>query len=141
LDPTIDTMNIASILRHWFTLLATLVTAWILGMVTLSPDDQAILGKAVSDLVGPLVIVVTLVITALWRVALAWLSTFRRGSGNHDDEVKDERGGGSGGISLLLVTGAAVGIFGSLPSCSHFSPPVGIAVQGPGYAVSYQISK
>ena len=135
-------MNIASILRHWFTLLATLVTAWILGMVTLSPDDQAILGKAVSDLVGPLVIVVTLVITALWRVALAWLSTFRRGAGNHDDEGNEERGGGSGGMSLLLIV-AAVGCLGALPSCSSspFGPPVGIAVQGPGYSASYQIAK
>jgi hypothetical protein len=41
---------------------------------------------------------------------------------------------------LLLIACTAVGL-GSLPSCSQFSPPVGIAVEGPGYQVSYQFAK
>jgi hypothetical protein len=132
-------MNIASILRHWFTLIATLFTAWIISLVALSPDDQAALAQAISELVGPLVIIASLVITALWRMALTWISNLRKG--NHDDEVTDKRLGGSGGVMLLLVTGAAVGCLGALPSCSAVGYPVGVAVQGPGYSMSYQFSK
>jgi hypothetical protein len=129
-------MNIPSILRHWFTLFATLVTAWIISLVALSPDDQAALTQAISELVGPVVIIATLVVTALWRMALTWLSNLRKG--NHDDE-SGEAGGRSGGAWLLLI-GTAAACLGSLPSCSSIAPPVGIAVQGPGYSVSYQFA-
>lgn len=126
-------MNVASILRHWFTLAATLLTAWVISLVVMPPDKQAVVTQAITDLVEPVVIIGTLVITALWRMALAWISDLR-GKSENDDEGNDERGGGSGGITLLLVTGAAVGILGSLPSCSSIPPPGAITV-------TYQLAK
>lgn len=90
-------MNIASILRHWFTLAATAATAWLIANIALAPEQQQELTKAIGDLVGPLVIIGTLIITALWRVALAWLTkVFRTGSG--------ENGGGPGGLSLWMLS-------------------------------------
>lgn len=111
-------MNIASILRHWFTLAATAATAWLIATIALEPEQQQELTKAIGDLVGPLVIIGTLIITALWRVALAWLTkVFRTGSG--------ENGGGPGGLSLWMLISTAVALGGSLPSCAiHGEYPV-----------------
>jgi hypothetical protein len=121
-------MNIASILRHWFTLLATLLTGWLV----LPPEQQAELTKALGDLVGPLVIILTLVVTAAWRVALAWLAKiFRHGSGEL------ENGGSSGGANLLLLIGTAVVIGGSLPSCSLGGMPVTVSALLPEGKLSY----
>lgn len=112
-------MNIPSILRHWFTLAATAITAWLVGILLLSADDQAALAKAVSDLVGPLVIIGTLIVTALWRVALEWITQlFRRGAG----EQEVEKSGGSGGTTpLILLACTAAALMGGLPSCT---PPL-----------------
>lgn len=110
-------MNIASILRHWFTLAATAATAWLIANIALAPEQQQELTKAIGDLVGPLVIIGTLIITALWRVALAWLTkVFRTGSG--------ENGGGPGGLSLWMLISTAAVIGGSLPSCSIGEYPI-----------------
>jgi hypothetical protein len=101
-------MNIPSILRHWFTLLATLLTGWLV----LPAEQQAELTKALGDLVGPLAIILTLVVTATWRMALTWLSKiFRAGSGELENR------GPSGGMGLLLMI-TAVALGGALPSCS-----------------------
>jgi hypothetical protein len=110
-------MNIPSILRHWFTLAATAATAWLIATVALAPEQQQELTKAIGDLVGPLVIIGTLIITALWRVALAWLTkVFRTGSG--------ESGGGPGGLSLWMLISTAAVIGGSLPSCAIGEYPI-----------------
>lgn len=103
-------MNIASILRHWFTLLATLLTGWLV----LPAEQQAELGKALGDLVAPLAIILTLIITAVWRIALAWIGkVLRTGSGEL------ENGGPSGGAGLLLI--GTMAVFGTaLPSCSEY---------------------
>lgn len=107
------TMNIASILRHWFTLLATLLTGWLV----LPAEQQAELTKALGDLVGPLVIVLTLVITAVWRIALAWIGkVLRTGSGEL------ENGGPSGGAVLLLMIGTMAALAVGLPSCASSNP-------------------
>jgi hypothetical protein len=100
-------MNIASILRHWFTLAATLVTGWLVATLTLSPEQQAELAKAFSDLMGPLVIIVTLIITAGWRIALAYFAKLFAG----------KKTVGSG-WSPLVIGGAAAGLCIGQPSCS-----------------------
>lgn len=122
------TMNIASILRHWFTLLATLLTGWLV----LPAEQQAELTKALGDLVGPLVIVLTLVITAVWRIALAWIGkVLRTGSGEL------ENGGPSGGAGLLLMI-TAVALGGALPSCQALSGlPIKATFQLEEGALSY----
>lgn len=106
-------MNVASILRHWFTLAATAFTAWLLGLIILSPEEQAAITRAMGDLVGPLVIVGTLIITALWRMALSWAGkTFGRGA-----EDKDDKPGG--GYGLLLCLGICTAALGDgLPPCA-----------------------
>ena len=107
-------MNIASILRHWFTLAATIFTAWVIAMVALPPEQQQLLSTAVTDLVGPLVILCTLLVTALGRMALVWISkTFRAGSGDMEND-----GSPSGGMGLLVLGGAVAALCGGLPSCS-----------------------
>lgn len=126
------TMNIPSILRHWFTLAATAITAWIFATLVLSADDQAALAKAIGDLVGPMVIIGTLVVTALWRMALAWLGkTFRTGSG----ETEGNTGGGSGGNLSAVVCWLGIGTaaVGFLPSCS-LPMPSGAEYPVRGYA-------
>lgn len=125
-------MNIPSILRHWFTLAATAITAWLVGILLLSTDDQAALAKAVSDLVGPLVIIGTLIVTALWRVALEWITQiFRRGAG----EQEVEKSGGSGGTTpLILLACTAAALVGGLPSCSM---PLRVGIAGPDISASY----
>ena len=105
---TFTTMNIASILRHWFTLAATLITGWLVATLTLSPDQQADLAKAVSDLMGPLVIIVTLIITAVWRIALTYFAKMFSG--------KNTVGSGWSPLVIIGVVTAA-GLLG-LPSCS-----------------------
>lgn len=101
-------MNIASILRHWFTLFATLVTGWLV----LPAAQQAELGKALGDLVAPLTVIGTLLITAGWRLALGWLGRIFRSETGED-------AGGLGGLPLLVVIGAAAGLLGTaLPSCA-----------------------
>jgi hypothetical protein len=121
-------MNIPSILRHWFTLAATAATAWLIATVALDPEQQKELAKAFGDLVGPLVIIGTLVITALWRVALAWLTkVFRTGSG--------ESGGGPGGLPLWMLISTAAVIGGSLPSCANM--PLRATIFTDDGAVSY----
>ncbi|MCU0752744.1 MAG: hypothetical protein MUC40_06910 [Akkermansiaceae bacterium] len=90
------------------------------GWLILPPEQQAELGKALGDLVGPLVIILTLVVTAGWRIALAWAQKFfRRGAG----ESEGENGGPSGGMSLLLI-GCTALAFGGLPSCSPGEYPI-----------------
>lgn len=118
-------MNIASILRHWFTLLATLLTGWLL----LPAEQQAELSKALGDLIAPLTIIITLIVTAAWRVALTWLGKFL-GHGTGEKE-----GGASGGTLLFWVVCTAAAL-GGLPSCSP-GMPVDIGVQGPGFQGSY----
>jgi hypothetical protein len=110
-------MNIASILRHWFTLLATLLTGWLV----LPAEQQAELSKALGDLVGPLVIILTLVVTAAWRIALAWgQKFFRRGAG----ELGGDNGGPSGGMGLVMMIGTAAALGTVLPSCSVGEYPI-----------------
>jgi len=122
------TMNIASILRHWFTLLATLLTGWLV----LPPEQQAELTKALGDLVGPLVIILTLVVTAAWRVALAWIGKILRHGGG-----ELENGGSSGGANLLLMIGT-MAVLGGLPSCQSLSGlPIKATVQLEEGALSY----
>lgn len=124
-------MDIPSILRHWFTLAATAATAWLVATLTLSPDDQALLTTAFADLVGPLVIIGTLVVTALWRVALVWMARiFRTGSGENGEKSR----GGPGGLPLWIIGAAGAFICGSLPSCGL---PVRATVILPEGAVSY----
>lgn len=125
-------MNIASILRHWFTLAATILTAWIIALVTLSPDDQAALGNALTELVGPLVIIGTLLVTALWRMALAWLAkVIQVGAG-------EKTPGGNGELpGLLLGLGTAVAFMGSLPSCSSSGMPLKVTAILDEGALSY----
>jgi hypothetical protein len=128
-------MNIASILRHWFTLAATLVTAWIVGLLALDADQQAELAKAFGDLVGPLVIIGTLIITAAWRIALTWAgNTFRRGAGEENGEKKS---GPSGGAGLLLLMTCTAAVLGGLPSCSLSGVPVTASVELPEGKLSY----
>jgi len=122
-------MNLASILRHWFTLLATLLTGWLV----LPPEQQAELTEALGDLVGPLVIILTLVVTAAWRMALAWASNIFSGRDSGDEKAA---GGPSGGVGLLIL-GCTVAGLCAMPSCSSFSAPLGIAVEGKGYTASY----
>ena len=125
-------MNIASIIRHWFTLAATLLTGWLIASLALTPDQQAELTKAFSDLIGPLVIIGTLVVTAVWRIALAWLGKIlRTGSGEL------ENGGPSGGAGLLMIIGT-MAVLGGLPSCS-IPPgfPIKATVQLEEGALSY----
>lgn len=107
------TMNIPSILRHWFTLLATAATMWLIAALSLSADASAALTDAFGKLVEPLVIIGVLLVTAIWRVALTWLyGLFRNGAGEKD-------GGGLGGPSLLVVAIATTAaLMGGLPSCS-----------------------
>lgn len=98
-------MNIQSILRHWFTLAATALTGWLV----LPPEQQAELQNAFGELVGPVGIILTLVVAAAWRLAIAWLGRMiGHGSGE------------SGGKMNLLVLGfgltAALGM--ALPSCT-----------------------
>lgn len=100
-------MNIASILRHWFTLAATLVTGWLVAALVLTPDQQVELTAAIANLVGPLVIVAMLIITALWRMALAYFGKVFAGKTT-----------GGSGWSPMVIGGAAVGLFTALPSCS-----------------------
>ena len=125
-------MNIASILRHWFTLAATLLTGWLIASLALTPDQQTELTKAFSDLVGPLVIIGTLVVTAVWRIALAWFGkVLRTGSGEL------ENGGPSGGAGLLLMI-TAVALGGALPSCQSLSGmPIKATFQLEEGALSY----
>jgi hypothetical protein len=125
-------MNIASILRHWFTLAATLLTGWLIASLALTPDQQTELTKALGDLVGPLVIIGTLVVTAVWRIALAWIGkVLRTGSGEL------ENSGPSGGAGLLLMIGT-MAVLGGLPSCSSLSGlPIKATVQLEEGALSY----
>lgn len=105
-------MNIASILRHWITLALTAITVY-LGAHLFAPDEAKAFDAAAQQLVAPLVIIGTLIITAVWRIALAWITnTFRLGSG----EPKND-GQGSGGSLGLWVIGT-VAVLGGLPSCS-----------------------
>jgi hypothetical protein len=127
-------MNIPSILRHWFTLAATAATAWVIAVLALDPDQQAELGKAFGDLVGPLVIIGTLIITAAWRIALTWAgNTFRRGAG----ETEENNGGPSGGMGLLCLMTCTAAAFGALPSCSLGEYPVRLGIEGDGYSADY----
>lgn len=107
-------MNLASLLRHWFTLLATLLTGWFV----LPASEQEQLAKALGDLVAPLTLIGTLLVTAGWRLALAWAAkVFRPGTGEMED------GGPSGGMTLLMIgTAAALGT--ALPSCSIGEYPI-----------------
>jgi hypothetical protein len=116
-------MNIASILRHWATLLGTLLTGWLV----LPADAQAELQKALGDIAGPLAIAITLIITAAWRLALAWLGkVFRNGSGELDD------GGPKAGSALLLMISTAAALGTALPSCSVEYPLTGsVMLQDP----------
>ncbi len=119
-------MNIASIIRHWFTLFATLLTGWLV----LPVEQQQELHKALGDIVAPLAVILTLIVTALWRMALAWLpKIFRMRSGEL------EKRGPSGGTGLLLIfTAAAFG--GALPSCAP-SFPISACVETPQGTVCY----
>ncbi len=128
-------MNIASILRHWFTLAATLVSAWLIAQLTLSPDQQAELTKALGDLVGPLVIVGTLIVTAVWRIALAWVTNFFRLGAGENGEKKN--GGPSGGMSLLLLMTCTAVALGGLPSCMFAGVPLTASVVLPEGKLSY----
>lgn len=122
-------MNIASILRHWFTLLATLITGWFV----LPAEQQAELSEALGELVDPLVIVVTLVVTAVWRIALAWLGKIlRAGSGE-----MERKGGPSGGMGLPLLIGTVAALGTALPSCSIGGVPVSASVLLPEGRLSY----
>lgn len=105
-------MNILSIFRHWFTLFATAATLWLVSAFALSADESKTLCEAFGSLLEPVLIIGTLLITAGWRIALAWLSKlFRNGTGEM------ENGGPSGGAALLIVVGTAA-VLGGLPSCS-----------------------
>ena len=121
-------MNIQSILRHWFTLAATLLTGWFF----LPAEQQAELTKALGDLVAPLAIIGTLLFTAAWRLALTWMGKlFRTGSGEL------ENGGPSGGAGLLLMI-TAVALGGALPSCQALSGlPIKATFQLEEGALSY----
>ena len=102
-------MNIQSILRHWFTLAATLITGWLVATLTLSPEQQADLAKALGDIMGPLVIIVTLIITAGWRIALTYFAKLFAGKNTV----------GSGWSPLVIGVMAAAGLIcTALPSCS-----------------------
>jgi hypothetical protein len=104
-------MNIPSILRHWLTLALTAATVY-LGAHLFSPDEAKAFDAAAQQLVAPLAIIGTLLVTALWRVALAWFSAlFRKGSGETDSQ-------GSGGSLGLWVIGAMAACLCGLPSCS-----------------------
>ena len=104
-------MNIPSILRHWLTLALTALTVF-LGAHLFATDEAKAFDEAAKQLVAPLVIIGTLLITAVWRVALTWAgSLFRRGSGENDTN-------GSGGSLGLWVIGAMAACLCGLPSCS-----------------------
>lgn len=104
-------MNIASILRHWLTLALTALTVF-LGAHLFAPDEAKAFDEAAKQLIAPLAIIGTLLVTALWRVALAWFAKFfRAGSG----ETGNDRQGSALGILLVIGTAA---VLGGLPSCS-----------------------
>lgn len=110
-------MNIPSILRHWFTFAAAAITAWLVATLTLSADDHAALAEAFGKLIEPVIIIVSLLAVAVWRIFLAKAGTmFRRGAG----EETDSDAGASGGklpLALFLMATAA-GLMGVLPSCT-----------------------
>ena len=118
--------NAPTILRHWFTLFATALTGWLV----LPAEQQAELQQALEGLVAPLVVIGTLIVTALWRLALAWIGNIFSGGNERDKQ------GPTGGLGLLLL-GCTMAALCALPSCSSFSAPLGIAVQGDGYQASY----
>ena len=104
-------MNISSILRHWLTLALTAATVF-LGAHLLAPDETKAFDEAAKQLVAPLVIIGTLLATAIWRIALAWIGNlFRRGSGEPTNNA-------SGGNALLVLIACTVAALGGLPSCS-----------------------
>lgn len=109
-------MNIPSILRHWFTFAAAAVTAWLVVSLTLSAEESAALTDALGKLVEPLILIVSLVAVAGWRIFLAKAGTmFRRGAG---EETDSDAGASGGKLPLLLLMCAAAGIIGGLPSCA-----------------------
>ena len=109
-------MNIPSILRHWLTLALTALTVFV-GAHLLAPDETRAFDDAAKQLVAPLVIIGTLVATAIWRMALTWISNiFRTGSGETTD--KTTRGSSGGGLPLWVCIGTLAGCMGFLPACS-----------------------
>lgn len=121
-------MNIPSILRHWFTVAATTATLWWIATLTLSEEDAKTLTAAMGALVEPLVVIGALLITAGWRLALAYVAKiFRTGSGEQGEQKNGS--GGLGSLPLFLM-GTMAGLMGCLPSCSGSYPLTG--------SVSYQ---
>lgn len=119
------TMNIPSILRHWFTLAATAATVWLVAALTLSPEDAQKLADAFGLLVEPLIIIVGIVAVAAWRIFLTKAgSIFRTGAGEQGNDSNDSAGGLSPAIVGLCMAAGLMGFV--LPSCS-----------ATGWAVSY----
>lgn len=114
-------MNIPSILRHWFTLAATAVTLWLGSTLLLSADDASALTEAFGKLIEPLVIIGVLVITAVWRIALAWgAKYFRHAAG---EETKNNGAGMTPMLVGLCMAAALMGL--CPPSCSSDYPITG----------------
>jgi hypothetical protein len=108
-----------SYLRHLFTAWITAAVLYLATLFALDEKSAAALVDGFSRIADGVLILLAVLVPAAGRLLWAWAAnTFRREGGNERTDDNDERGGGSGGISLLLVTGAAVGILGSLPSCS-----------------------
>jgi len=131
--------TLSSLIRHGVTYVIGMLSAWM--AVNLTGPDIAEATAAAEAMIEPLVVVSGFVAVILARLAMpVFNKIFRMGSGENDDDRDKDNGGGSGRTLLLVIACTAVGL-GSLPSCSQFSPPVGIAVEGPGYQVSYQFAK
>jgi hypothetical protein len=112
-------MNFPSLLRHWFTFAAAAISTWLVATLTLSADDAAALADALGKLVEPLIIIVTLVAVAAWRIFLTKAGTlFRKGAG-------EDSGGSGGGLNLLWLVGMTVistAAVVTLPSCNLPAP-------------------
>ncbi len=109
-------MNLPSILRHWFTAAATATTLYLASALLLPAGEAHRLSDALGMLVEPLMVVVSLLAVALWRMALTkGGQIFRRSAGEPST-------GAAGGLGLWLVglgLGMTAGLMGlCLPSCS-----------------------
>lgn len=115
-------MNLASILRHWFTAAASIVTVWLIAALTLSTEDAHKLTEAFGLLVEPLIIIVGIVAVAAWRIFLTKAgSIFRTSAGEDNDH--DSAGGLSPCVVGLCMAAGLMGFV--LPSCSSDYPITG----------------
>lgn len=127
---------ITSLLRHSLTALAGL-GAFLAAKNWIAPEDAGAVDAAGATISEAILVVMVAIIARLLIKIFGIASQWKEEPANRENDEDKYDGGASGGMTLLLLSGTAAALLGSLPSCSSLELPFSATVHGPGYSATY----